>query len=623
MEIKTFSVKFVIEGVREIDFNDIPLKNGKYKAKDFLLEIKKRDQNRTDIELSAINGNEFELSSVTYFIGIPLCNPGMILVPDTGRHFMDTLYPRQVMMKSEFLVSSAHMSTPFLAFMSNTGTVLQAFGLLGDIVDTSFKLISPGANKKFSLVVKDDSWQWKIQKPYDSELSIGKLKVFKDGFFQSTGDLSWFHALRKYARIYHEKHNIKVQANENVYKPQFCTWRVINSDYMTHEWVVKMAKECKDIGLEVMILDDGWFGVGLDSDIMESSLGDWPSKVEGKFDDIRKTIKEIKKEGIHPVLWFCPLGLGPQSKIFDKYKQYCVSIDGKPYETPGLFRTLCPRNPHARTIMVQMLRKLLNYDPDGFKPDLFNYQPAQACNAEHEHDIPNTLQALRECMRLMYEEAIQHNKNSIFMLKNDEANIDFCQFGPSVRSGDSPYDPNIMFLRCAYPNAFAPAVINDYLMIGKHEEPKEIAYSMIKQLTMGTPAMSIDLQKITDEQKTVLKVWLKLYNEKLKPIHINASIEPQDSGLTCWQRIDNSSDSAIITVVSPSSTVELLPDISNIYLLNATNKNTIFIRQSELSKRANVITFDYNHNRIDKYTYNSEEHINVPPAGYAEIVSAK
>ncbi len=622
MKITDFSAQFVIDGFLEIQFNDIPLENGKYVSEGFALEITQSEDNCVNIKLSALNNDEFELSNVTYFIGIPLCNPGMILVPDTGRHFMNTIYPRQVMMQAEFLVSSAHMSTPFLAFMSNTGRVLQSFGLLGDIVDTSFKLLSPGANKKFSLVVKDEEWKWQITKPYDKSLSLGRMRVFEDGFFQGSGELNWFYSLQGYAKVYQDRHDISVQANENVYKPQFCTWRVINSDYMNHEWVVKMARECKAIGLEVMILDDGWFGVGLDSDIMESSLGDWPKKVEGKFDDICETISAIKREGVHPVLWFCPLGLGPQSGIFDKYKKYCVSVEGRPYQTPGLFRTLCPRNPQARTVMVQMLRKVLSYNPDGFKPDLFNYQPAQACDANHEHDIPNTLEALRECMRLMYEEAIQWKEDAIFMLKNDEANVDFCQFGPSIRSGDSPYDPNIMFLRCAYPNAFGKAVINDYLMIGRSELPKEIAYSMIKQVTMGTPAVSIDLLKMTKEQKEVLRVWLGLYNEELKRIHIGASVEPQDSGMNCWIRMDGSASRAIITVVSPSSVVEFLPNVREIYLLNASDCEGLFVRRSELTGDMDVQCFDYMHRKVYDYMYRGQNRIEVPSGGYAKFVKS-
>jgi hypothetical protein len=529
---------------------------------------------------------------------------------------MDTLYPRQVMAKARFLSSAAKMATPFMAFLDSTEKVKIAFALTGKMIDTEFLLESPGANAKYSLVVKSDQWQWKITKPFDSQINLGTMKTYKDGFFISTGDKSWFHALKKYSEIYRRENNIELRTNKNTYDAEFCTWRVINSDKFTHNWTVETARECKKIGIDAMILDDGWFGVGLDSEIMESSLGNWPKKIEGKYDDITQTIEEIKKEGVKPLLWFCPLGLGPQSDNFEKLQKFCVENSGKPYVTPGLFRTLCPRNPEARTIMVQMLRKLLSYKPDGFKPDLFNYQPIEACTADHEHDIPTTLEALKECMRLMYEEATTCDPEMIFMLKNDEANVEFSQFAPAVRSGDSPYDPNIMFLRCAYANAIAPVVINDYLMTGKEESLEDIAYSLIKQITMGIPAISIDLIKASFEQKALLKKWIGFYNSTAKMAHMNSSPEPQDSALLCWQSVDKTNSKTILSVIHPGNTLHTLEDADQIYILNASQHRKIFIGDNKLSQKMNTETFDYMHKEVSKGILSpDDDYLNIPPAG--------
>ena len=619
--INTITMNYTVDG-QELEFSGIPLEEGLYSCKDYCLELFQTDHITT--KLSRTDKAKFHLQKVSYSFGFKLHNAAKIIVPDTGRHFMDTLFPRQVMAKARFLSSAAKMSTPFMAFLDSTEKVKVAFGLTGKMVDTEFLLESPGANDKYSLVVKSDQWRWKINRPFDSDLSLGQVDSYTDGFYVSTGNKSWFHALREYGDIYRKANNIELNPNKNTYDTEFCTWRVINSDNFTHEWTVETAKECKKLGIDTMILDDGWFGVGLDSDIMESSLGNWPKKVKGKYPDITKTIDAIKNEGVKPLLWFCPLGLGPQSDNYDSLQKYCVETDGEPYVTPGLFRTLCPRNPQARTIMVQMLRKLLSYNPDGFKPDLFNYQPIEACTADHEHDIPNTLEGLKECMRLMYEEAMNHDEEMIFMLKNDEANVEFSQYAPAVRSGDSPYDPNIMFLRCAYANAIAPIVINDYLMIGKEESEMELAYCLIKQITMGVPAISIDLLNATYEQKALLKAWLGLYNKKFKTIHMNSQIEPQDSALHCWERLDSSNSKAIISVIHPANSMQTLPDADEIYVLNATQNDNLFINENKLMQKMEAISYSYLHKETGRYVLNPQDYrLTVPAAGFTVLTKKK
>lgn len=615
--IKTITLDYKADG-QELTFKNIPMKDGVYSTKEYQLEITQGDFTKT--VLTRIDQKEFLLERASYSFGFDLYNPSKIIVPDTGRHFMDTLYPRQVMAKAKFLSSAAKMATPFMAFLDSTEKVKLAFGLTGKMVDSEFILESPGANGKYSLVVESDQWQWKINRPFDKNLTLGKTKAYTDGFYISTGNHSWFHALKEYGEIYRQANEIELRPNTNTYDTEFCTWRVTNPDNFTHEWTIETAKECKKLGIDAMILDDGWSGVGLDSDIMESSLGDWPRKVDGKYDDIAETIEAIKNEGIKPLLWFCPLGLGPQSADYEKFQKYCVETNGVPYVTPGLFRTLCPRNPQARTVMVQMLRRILSYNPSGFKPDLFNYMPIEACTADHEHDIPNTLQGLKECMRLMYEEATKHDPEMIFMLKNDEASVEFSQFAPAVRSGDSPYDPNIMFLRCAYANAIAPIVINDYLMIGKNESQIEIAHSLIKQLTMGVPAISIDLLNASEKHKAVLKVWIDLYNSTIKDIHKNAAPMPQDSALHCWERIDQKNNQALISLVHPTNTIQRLPATKEIIILNATEYEKIFINEHAISAEWNVQTYNYMHQKQTEYLLGKEDClIEIPSAGFAVL----
>lgn len=619
MQVKRFTAIFVANG-QNIRFRNVPMgKPGRYNRQAWRLTVTSGAY--TGLRLARSDGRPFDLTSVTYDIAFPLTNAAKIIVPDTGRHFMNTIYPRQVMFKEGgYLVSSAHMSTPFFVYLDGLEQVSLAFGLMGKTIDTRFAQTSPAANKKFSLVVYAKECRWRITKPYHEGSRLGTMTAWEDGFYQSAGDKTWFHALRTYAALWQKTHHVRLRTHPAIYKPELCTWRVVNSDKLTHDWTIRTARECRKLGIGAMILDDGWFGVGLDSDIMESSLGNWPRTVAGKYPDITRTIREMKKLGVSPLLWYCPTGIGPQSKLFEKVKDFLIVNEGKRYQTPGLFHTLCPRNPQARKIMVANLRKVLAYKPDGYKPDLFNYMPTSPCEADHEHDIPTVLEATKVCFDLMYKEAMRHGKEIMFMAKNDEANIDFCQYAPAVRAGDSPYDPNIMFLRCAYPNAFAAAVINDYLMLAGPETGQEIARCMIKQVTLGVPALSVDLLKTPRHQKEVLAAWLRLYNRRLKAIHMAARVEPQDTALNCWERIDRRQGSGVITVVHPASAIERLPNARELFLLNASADSTLFVKDNQWQDRGWLKLYDYRHRLIGQAEWTDRTRIQVPAPGYTHLI---
>ena len=618
MKVNKFNATFVANG-QTIQFRNIAMaKSKQYRQSEWSLTVKAGDF--TGLRFAHTTGIKFDLKSVTYDIAFPLTNAAKIIVPDTGRHFMNTIYPRQVMFKDGgYLVSSAHMSTPFFVYLDGLEQVTLAFGLMGKIIDTRFIQTSPAANKKFSLVVYANECRWRIAKPYHEDSNLGSMKIWADGFYQSAGDKTWFHALRTYATLWQKEHRVRLKTNRSIFKPELCTWRVVSSDRLTHDWTIRTARECRKMGIEAMILDDGWFGVGLDSDVMESSLGNWPRAVAGKYPDITRTIREMKQLGVAPLLWYCPTGIGPQSDLFEKVKDFLIVNEGQQYQTPGLFHTLCPRNPQARQIMVKNLRKVLSYKPAGFKPDLFNYMPTSPCEASHEHDIPTVLEATKVCFGLMYKEALRHGKEIMFMAKNDEANIDFCQYAPAVRAGDSPYDPNIMFLRCAYPNAFAAAVINDYLMLAGPETGEEIARCMVKQVTLGVPALSVDLLTTPRRQKEVLTAWIQLYNRHLKAIHMAARIEPQDAALNCWERIDRQRRVGIISVVHPSSTIEQLPQADELFILNATASPTLFIRDNQWQGAGILRMYDYRHKLVGQKYWTDRTHLGVPAPGYTHL----
>lgn len=570
MKLKNFSVDVDVAG-KTIHFPNVEFKTTKYVSGELVLETKMDED--LSFEIKKKDGSSFLLESIQYLFALPLINFGKVIIPDSGRFFMGKTYPRQVW-SNVFSSSGRAMSNPFFILNNAFDEVDFSFGLLGNIYETNIHFISPGANKKNSMTVHGGiaagKLKWTVTKPIGEELTIGKIRSFKDGIFQSDNDKSWFHALRKYGLAFQKEHKIKYFIQNEGFRPALCTWRVINSDSMTDQWILKTAKLAKQAGMKALIFDDGWYGVGLDGQSLKSTMGDWPWHIPGKFKDIRETCKKVKKIGIAPVLWYCPISISPDSKIKPKVSHLLAWEHGSLYTCPARFHTLCVRSPEARQVMIKNLLKLIDYGAEGIKVDLFDYMPDTPCNSpEHKHDCVTTTDGLRKIYKELYTAAIKKNKKIIYSIKNNYGNVELAGFSSNVRGGDSPFDENINTLRSIYPSAYVPVVHDDYLAFTNYEKTDKVAILLIKQITTGVPNFSLNLEKLGKAHQYILKKWLDFFNENLdlyRPGNLK-TFQPQNSEMTVFERVI--SEKAMISLFPNSREFEFI-DRDKVIILNTT-----------------------------------------------------
>ncbi|MGU8318290.1 alpha-galactosidase [Clostridium perfringens] len=90
--------------------------------------------------------------------------------------------------------------------------------------------------------------------------------------------------------------------------------------------IKEIAKEASKLGIELFVLDDGWFGNRNDD---KSSLGDWFVN-EGKLKGgLSKLAKDINNMGLEFGLWFEPEMISPISKLYEKHPNWCIHIPGR------------------------------------------------------------------------------------------------------------------------------------------------------------------------------------------------------------------------------------------------------------------------------------------------------
>mmetsp|Transcript_52000 Transcript_52000/g.126902 ORF Transcript_52000/g.126902 Transcript_52000/m.126902 type:complete len:589 (+) Transcript_52000:1608-3374(+) len=109
------------------------------------------------------------------------------------------------------------------------------------------------------------------------------------------------------------------------------TWEAMYFD-VTHAKVVEMARVAETVGVELIVLDDGWFG---QRDDATSSLGDW-FEDERKFPyGLKGLASAINEMGLQFGLWVEPEMVNVNSKLYKAHPEWCLNQQGRNFRCEG------------------------------------------------------------------------------------------------------------------------------------------------------------------------------------------------------------------------------------------------------------------------------------------------
>ncbi len=90
--------------------------------------------------------------------------------------------------------------------------------------------------------------------------------------------------------------------------------------------IIEFIKSCKGLGIDTMVLDDGWFGY---RDADNSSLGDWIIDRRKFPNGLEKVIKTCKEQNMNFGIWFEPEMISRDSDLFRQHPDWCIHTDSR------------------------------------------------------------------------------------------------------------------------------------------------------------------------------------------------------------------------------------------------------------------------------------------------------
>ena len=214
---------------------------------------------------------------------------------------------------------SSHHEQPFVAVMERSATQLQ-----GEV--WGFNLVYSGNflaqaelthQRQLRLVMgihpRDFSWQLMPGEAFQTPEAVMT--------YSCTGISGMTHAFHDLYRNHLVRGPYK-----NKERPSLVNnWEGTYFDFNT-ERILSIGREAAKAGIEMLVLDDGWFGKR-DSDC--SGLGDWVVNERKLPGGLKYLSEELAKMGLRFGLWVEPEMVSPDSDLYRAHPDYALQIPGR------------------------------------------------------------------------------------------------------------------------------------------------------------------------------------------------------------------------------------------------------------------------------------------------------
>ena len=103
------------------------------------------------------------------------------------------------------------------------------------------------------------------------------------------------------------------------------SWEAAYFDF-TGDTIVDLAKEAASLGIDMVVMDDGWFGKRNDDN---SSLGDWQVNEKKLGGSLAELITRVHNQGVKFGIWIEPEMVNEDSDLYRAHPDWAIQIPGR------------------------------------------------------------------------------------------------------------------------------------------------------------------------------------------------------------------------------------------------------------------------------------------------------
>ncbi len=218
-----------------------------------------------------------------------------------------------------------HQTHPFMALLDKTATE-DAGDVYGINLVYSGNFLTLADRGQFDTVrvmtgINPEGFCWKLNPGESFQAPEAVLVYSAEGL---NGMSHAFHDL-------YRQHLIRGQYRDKKRPILINNWEATYFNFNT-EKLLDIARQASKLGIEMLVMDDGWFGNRFDDN---RALGDWIVNEEKLPGGLKHLVDEVNKLGMKFGIWVEPEMISPDSDLYRAHPDWAIQIPGR---TAGLAR---------------------------------------------------------------------------------------------------------------------------------------------------------------------------------------------------------------------------------------------------------------------------------------------
>lgn len=133
-------------------------------------------------------------------------------------------------------------------------------------------------------------------------------------------------------------------------------WEATYFDFNTDK-LLEIAKQAADLGIEMLVMDDGWFGQRNDD---RRGLGDWFVNEEKLPGGLKRLVDGVNSYGLKFGMWFEPEMINEDSDVYRAHPDWCIHIPGRARSTGRSQLVMDITRPEVRDYIFDCMKKVLS-----------------------------------------------------------------------------------------------------------------------------------------------------------------------------------------------------------------------------------------------------------------------
>ncbi|MEK4251392.1 alpha-galactosidase [Paenibacillus sp. FSL W7-1287] len=405
--------------------------------------------------------------------------------------------------------ASSHAQNPFLALISEGATEQH-----GDVYGINLVYsgnfvagveVDPYLHARLFIGINPFDFSWKLEA---GEVFQAPEVVLVHSY-EGIGGMS-----RRYHDLYRNRLT-RGQFRNKVRPILVNNWEATYFDF-NEEKITSIAQAGKELGIELFVLDDGWFGKRNDD---TTSLGDWFVDRNKLPNGLEALVDKVREQGMQFGLWFEPEMISPDSELYRQHPDWCLHVEGR------------RRTQARKQLILDLSREDVQQYIISTISDVLSSAPITYVKWDMNRNMTEIGSALLPADR-QRETAHRYMLGLYHVMEKITTSFPHILF-ESCSGGGGRYDAGMLYympqtwtsdnsdaisrLKIQY----GTSIVYPISSMGAHVSavPNHQVNRMTSLLTRGYVALSgnfgyeLDLSKFTEEEKELVRYQIELYKE--------------------------------------------------------------------------------------------------------------